>query len=42
MPETLVDADKEILKALRICDARGLAEVLGRALREEMLSLIEH
>ena len=42
MPETLVDADKEILKALRICDARGLAEVLGRALREEMLPLIEH
>lgn len=42
MPETLIDADKKILKALRICDARSLAEVLGRALREEMLPLIEH
>ncbi len=40
--ETMVDADKEVLKSLRIGDARRLAEVMSRALREEMLHLIEH
>lgn len=42
MIETVLDADREALKSLRIGDARRLAEVLSRALREEMLHLIEH
>lgn len=42
MIETLLDADREVLKSLRIGDARRLAETISRALREEMLHLIEH